>query len=102
MSKVSAHDTDSSRYPATVLLNWNLFGLYILVPSFWPPLGRSKRIAQFLAKLSNFSVFCLFSACRAKGLVEGFDKDCGPWLDALGVELTGGDSDNSTVIGHHA
>jgi hypothetical protein len=43
--------------------------VFTLLPSFWPPLGRSKRIAQFLAKLSNFSVFCLFSACRAKGLV---------------------------------
>jgi hypothetical protein len=63
--------------------------VFTLLPSFWPPLGRTKRIAQFLPFFGNFGKFPCLSACRAKGLVEGFDLNSGTWGDALGVELTG-------------
>jgi hypothetical protein len=49
-----------------------------------------------------FAFFCQFLAVLSncyKGLVEGSNDNTGPWLDALGVELTSGDPDDSAVIG---
>ena len=45
------------------------------------------ELIPFCPFSGNFAKFRSFSACRNKGLVEGFYADCGPRLDALGVEL---------------
>jgi hypothetical protein len=52
-------------------------------------LGHVIKVAQFLAFFGIFCVFLPLSACRIQGLVEGSNDNAGPWLDALGVELSG-------------